>query len=87
MLTVRFGIVNVIEAVNAAGDQREGDEHHYARPYVRPVGGVAVEKQGCEDKGVLQPVVWAYQHDKVSIHDWSALGRGLMTDVYNGLSW
>ena len=81
MLAVGFCIVNVIEAVDAAGGQTEGCESHYAGPYVVPVGGVPVEKQRCEDNEVLQPLMWTYQCDDVSIHVSSALDRELMTDA------
>lgn len=85
MQAVGFGIVNVIETVDAAGGQTEGEESHDARPDIMPVGSAAIEEQGREDKQVLQPLVGAHQRDRLSIHVSSALDRGLMTGGRSGL--
>ena len=55
--------------------QTKGKENQYAGPKVAPVGSMSVEEQRCEDKDVLQPLVWAYQGDNLSIHVFAVRDR------------
>lgn len=82
---VCFSIANIVEAIDAAGGQAEGYESHNTGPYIVPVGGVTVEKQGGKDEDVFQPLAGPYQSDDLSIHISSALGKVLMTVAHNNL--
>lgn len=56
MLTVCLDIMQIIEAVDAAGNKAERDEHDERRPKTIRIQQVVAEEDRCKNEGVLKPL-------------------------------
>jgi hypothetical protein len=58
-------IVDVVEAVDAAGGETIGEEHENGRPEIDRLEEVTAKKQGQDHKEVLHPLVGPEKEDCV----------------------
>ena len=65
MLPVTFHIVNVIKAIDAAGDETEGKERPQCLHKILLVQQVVAEEQWGGYKGILKPLQGAQKHQSI----------------------